>query len=149
MDADIHRCKSCGAVFEDVPEEIDKCAKKRIYCDFCLAQKNPVSETEQQIKKKYIRFTAIAAFLVLVVLIAINWGKTKNENFFEFGVVFGIGYGVIWAFTAGLLLPILARMKKPHKEQIRKEYEKYINIMEKKKKVRDAQLEQEEKESNT
>ena len=55
MDASVNQCKSCGVVFEDVDHEIDKCTKKRLYCELCLAQKKPRLETEQKIKKNTSR----------------------------------------------------------------------------------------------
>lgn len=136
MDASVNQCKSCGIVFADVDHEIDKCSKKRIYCELCLAQKNPRSETEQKIKKKYIHVTAISAFIILIMLVVVNWEKSKNDNFFEYFVGFGFGYIIIWGFTSMLLMPILMLMKKPHKVQIKKEKEKYIEEIEKKKEFR-------------
>lgn len=136
MDTDVHQCKNCGIVFDDLDQEIDKCAKKRLYCDLCLAQKNPRSETEQKIKKKYIWVTAVSAFIVLTLLFVLNWGKSKNDNPFEYLVGFGFGYLIIWGFAALLLMPILILMKKPHKEQIRKEKEKYVEKIEVKKESR-------------
>ena len=136
MDASVNQCKSCGIVFADVDHEIDKCSKKRIYCELCLAQKNPRSETEQKIKKKYIHVTAISAFIILIMLVVVNWEKSKNDNFFEYFVGFGFGYIIIWGFTSMLLMPILMQMKKPHKVQIKKEKEKYIEEIEKKKEFR-------------
>ncbi len=130
MDDSVDRCKSCGIYFDDVDQEIDKCAKKKIYCELCLAQKNPRSAIEQKIKKKYIQVTAISAFIVLALFIAINWEKNKYDNLFEYVVGFGFGYLIIWGFTAILLLPVLRQMKKPHKAQIYQEKEKYIEEIE-------------------
>ena len=98
MDTSVNQCKSCGIIFDDVDQEIDKCTKKRLYCELCLAQKNPWSETEQKIKKKYIQVTAISAFIILTILIIINWEKNKNDSFFEYLIVFGLGYLIIWGF---------------------------------------------------
>ena len=145
MDASVDKCKSCGIVFDDVDHEIDKCAKKKMYCELCLAQKNPRSETEQKIKKKYILVTAISAFIILIILIVINWGKNKNDAFFEYLVGFGFGYLIIWGFTSILLMPVLMLMKKPHKLQIRKEKEKYIEEIEVKKESHKILLEQQER----
>lgn len=145
MDTCEHRCKGCGIVFEDPDDNIDKCLKKRLYCELCLAQKNPRSETEQKIKKRYIQVTALSAFLVLVILIAINWENNKNDNFFEYFVVLGFGYFIIWGFTSLLLMPVLMLMKKPHKVQIRKEQEKYIETIEEKKESRKTLQEQKER----
>lgn len=139
MDADVKRCKSCGIVFDDMDGQIDECAKKRLYCEICMAQKNPKSTTEQKLKKKYIQFTAIAALAILVLLIAINWGKNKYDTPFEYIFGFGFGYLIIWGFTAFLLLPVLMIMKKPHKMKIRQEKETYIEEMEVKKESRNAQ----------
>lgn len=136
MDAGVDHCKSCGIVFDDAGKELDQCAKKRLYCDLCLAQKNPRSETEQKIKKKYIRITGGAAFTVLILLFVLNWGKSKNENLFEYLVGFGFGFIIIWTISALLLMPVLMFMKKPHKEQIRKEKEEYIEKIETKKESR-------------
>ena len=107
MDACVNQCKSCGIVFDDVEHEIDKCMKKRLYCEFCLAQKNPRSETEQKIQKKYIQITAISAFIILTMLIVINWEKNKNDKFFEYFVGYGFGYLIIWGFTSIILMPVL------------------------------------------
>ena len=145
MDAGVNQCKSCGIVFDDLDHEIDKCTKKRLYCELCLAQKNPRSKTEQKIKKKYIQFTAISAFIVLIIIIAINWGKNKNDNFFEYLIGYGFGYIIIWVFTSILLMPVLMIMKNPHKFQIKKEKEKYIEEIEEKKESRKTLLEQQEK----
>lgn len=136
MDTGVHRCKGCGIVFEDMNDNIDKCAKKKLYCELCLAQKNPWSKIEQKIKKRYILLTGISAFLVLIVFFAINWGKNKNDTIFEYLIVFGIGYVLIWVITSILLMPILIRMKKPHKEQIKREKQQYIEEIEEKKKSR-------------
>lgn len=136
MDPSVHKCKSCGVIFDDDGQEIDKCAKKRLYCDLCLAQKNPRSETEQTIKRRYIRITALSAFIVLTVLIVINWEKNKNDTFLEYVVGFGFGYMLIWGFISILLIPALMLMKKSHKEQINKEKEKYIEKIEAKKESR-------------
>jgi flagellar biosynthesis/type III secretory pathway M-ring protein FliF/YscJ len=138
MDSDVHRCKGCGIVFEDVDENIDKCAKKRLYCELCLAQKNPWSKTEQKIKKRYILVTGISAFLVLIVLFTINWEKNKNDTLFEYLIVFGIGYLLVWVITSILLMPVLMRMKKPHRDQIKKEKQKYIEEIEEKKASRNT-----------
>lgn len=125
MDTDIHRCKGCGIVFPDLDKEIDKCAKKRLYCELCLAEKNPWSATEQKIKKKYIRGTALIAFLVMVLLFVLNWDQNKNDNFLEYIVGFGFGYALIWGFIALLFIPVLMLMKKPYKGQINQEKERY------------------------
>ena len=145
MDTPVNQCKSCGIVFDDVDQEIDKCAKKRLYCELCLAQKNPCSETEQKIKKKYIQVSAISAFIILTTLVVINWEKSKNDNFFEYLVGFGFGYLIIWGFTYMILMPVLMLMKKPHKLQIKNEKEKYIEKIEVKKKSRKTLQEQEAK----
>jgi len=142
MDPSENRCKSCGVVFEDVDGNIDKCVKKRLYCELCLAQKNPRSKIEQKIKRRYIRITAASAFLALITLVAINWEKNKNDNFFEYLVGFGFGYLIIWFFTSILLLPVLMLMKKPHKVQIKKEQETYIQEIEAKKETRNTLLKQ-------
>ena len=138
MDNVVHRCKGCGIVFEDADQEIDKCLKKRLYCELCLAQKNPWSETEQKIKRKYILLTTLTSFIILTLLIVFNWGKSKNSNLFEYVIGFGIGYLLIWGFTSLLLLPVLRFMKKPHKEQIKMEKEKYAEEIEVKKVSRKA-----------
>jgi uncharacterized membrane protein YvbJ len=145
MDASVNQCKSCGIIFDDVDHEIDKCTKKRLYCELCLAQKNPRSETEQKIKKKYILITAISAFIILTILIVINLEKNKNDNFFEYLVGFGFGYLIIWGFTSIFLFPVLMLMKKPHKVQIKQEKEKYIEEIEVKKESRKTQQEQRER----
>ena len=145
MDASVDQCKSCGIVFDDLDQEIDKCAKKRLYCELCLAQKNPRSETEQKIKKKYIVVTAISAFMILIIPIVINWGKSENDNFFEYLVGFGFGYLIIWGFTYMILMPVLMLMKKPHKLQIKNEKEKYIEKIEVKKESRKTLQEQQER----
>ncbi|GAB4337380.1 MAG: hypothetical protein Kow0089_08550 [Desulfobulbaceae bacterium] len=142
MKTEEHRCKGCGIVFEDLDQEIDKCLKKRLYCELCLAQKNPWSPTEHRIRNRYILCTAAAALLVLGVLTALNWEKSENKSVFEFLVSFGFGYLIIWGFTALSLLPALVRMKKPWKEQIRQEKEKYVEEMETKKVVRKARQEE-------
>lgn len=134
--AEVKRCKGCGFVFDKVDGNIDKCADKRIYCDLCLAQKNPQSVTERKIKKKYILITALSAFVFLIIVVAVNWGKNKNDNFLEYFVGFGLGYLLIWIVTALLLFPLLRVMKKPHKAQIEKEKERYIEETEKKKEFR-------------
>ena len=140
MDAGEHRCKSCGIVFDYPDGKIDECTKKRLYCEICLAQKNPKSTTEQKIKKKYIQFTAIAALAILVLFVAINWGKNKYDTPFEYLFGFGFGFLIIWAFTAFLGMPFLLVMKKPHKMTIRQEKEKFIEELEEKKVARDIQL---------
>ncbi len=145
MDASVNQCKSCGIVFEDVDHEIDKCTKKRLYCELCLAQKKPRSETGQKIKKKYIQVTAISAFIILIMFIVINWEKSKNNNIFEYLVGFGFSYLIIWGFTSILLLPVLMLMKKPYKAQIKKEKEKYIKEIEVKKESRKTLQEQQER----
>lgn len=145
MDANVNQCKSCGIIFDDVGQEIDKCTKKRLYCELCLAQKNPRSETEQKIKRKYILITAISAFIILTMLIVINFGKNKNDNFFEYLVGFGFAYLIIWGFTSIFLIPVLMRMKKPHKVQIKKEKEKYTEEIAVKKESRITQQEQQER----
>lgn len=145
MDTSVHQCKSCGIVFDDVNQEIDKCMKKRLYCELCLAQKNPWSETERKIKKKYVYVTAITAFVILILFIVLNWGKNKNDNIFEYLVGFGFGYLIIWGFTSILLLPVLRLMKKPHKIQIRKEKEKFLEEIEVKIESRKTQQEKQEK----
>lgn len=142
MDASVNRCKNCGVVFKDLDNEIDKCAKKRIYCALCLAQKNPRSETEQKIKRKYILLAAVSAFIIMALLIVINWGKNKNDNLFEYLVSFVLGYLIIWGFTSILLLPVLKFMKKPHKVQINQEKERYIEEIEGKKQSRKTLHEQ-------
>lgn len=136
MNTGVDRCKSCGVVFKDLDSEIDKCAKKRIYCELCLAQKNPVSVTEQKIKRKYILLTAITALAVFAILIAVNWGKSENNNLFEYIVSFGLGYIIVWGGTALVFLPFLRMMKKPHKTLINREKEEYIEDLEKKKESR-------------
>lgn len=141
MDATVHRCKSCGAVFDDDGQELDKCQKKRLYCELCLAQKNPWSAKEQQIKRKFILVTASFSFVLLGVLMALNWGKSQNNNLFEYLVSFGLGYLVIWVFSSLILLPVYFKMKKPHKKQIKEEKEKYKQEMEVKKASRKAQEE--------
>jgi len=125
MDPLGNRCKGCGIVFDYVDTNIDKCAKKRLYCELCLAQKNPLSKTEKKINKRYIQITSLTAFLALLVLFTLNWGKNKNDTILEYFVVFCLGYLLIWVCTSILLLPVLARMKKPHKEKINKEKEQY------------------------
>ena len=91
---------------------------------------------KKRIKKKYILGTALAAFIVLIVITAINWGKSKNDTIFDYIVGFGFSYLIIWGFAAILLLPVLMLMKKPHKVQIRQEKEKYIEELEEKKETR-------------
>ena len=146
MDGSIYRCKSCGFVFDDVDPEIDKCTKKKLYCELCLAQKNPRSETEQTINKRYVKVTAISSVILLISLIVINWGKNKNDSFVEYIIVFGIGYLIIWATITILLLPVLQIMKKPHKIRIKKEKDRYIKITEEKKELRKTQQVQLERE---
>ena len=136
------RCKGCGIVFENADPNIDKCAGKKLYCELCLAQKNPRSEIEQRLKKKYILVTAIAAFVVLLTITAIHWGKSRNDNIFEYILGFGFSYLIIWGFAAILLLPVFMVMKKPHKIQIRQEKEKFIEELEEKKASRKAQQKQ-------
>ena len=136
MDISEHQCKGCGAVLVDVNPNIDKCAGRKQFCELCLAQKNPRSKTEKEIKKRYFLVTAISAVIVLVIFITINWGNNKNDNFFEQLAVFGISYVIIWGFTSIVLLPVLMLMKKPHRELINKEKEEYREAMEEKKKSR-------------
>ena len=136
MDAGASRCKSCGIVFQDLEHELDKCAKKRIYCELCLAQKNPVSGTEQKIKRKYGWITAVTAFIILALLFGVHWGENKNDSIFEYLIALGLGYVLVWIVTAVLLLPVLRFLKKPHKKQIESEKEKYIEQLEVKKKKR-------------
>lgn len=133
METAEHRCKGCGIVFKDDDTNIDKCAKKRLYCEMCLAQKNPRSRTEQKIKKKYTLVTALSAFLVLGVIVALNWERNKNDNIFEYAVALGLAYVIIWIITSVLFIPVLMRMKKPYKEEIKKEKEEYIATIEEKK----------------
>lgn len=136
MGNNLDRCKSCGTIFKELDDQIDKCAKKRLYCALCLAQKNPLSVTEQKIKRKYILLTAATALIIFGLLLAINWGKNKNNNIFEYIVSFGLGYLIVWGFTAILLFPVLKLMKKPHRAQINQEKERYIEEIEEKKKSR-------------
>ena len=140
MDASANKCKGCGIVFDTAGGNIDKCSGKSLFCELCMAQKNPRSRTEQKIKKKYIQVTALLAFVVLIMLIALNWEKNKYDNIFEYLVGFGFGYLIIWGVTSILLLPALILMKKPHKVQINKEKEKYIEEIEEKKESRKTLL---------
>ena len=142
MDHGFNKCKGCGFVFDDMDDNIDECAKKRLYCEICLAQKNPISETEQRIQKRHSLITITSAFLVLIVLIATNWEKSRNDNIFEYLVVFGFGYLLIWGFISILFMPVLMRMKKPHQKQIKKEKDTYIERMEEQKESRKSLQEQ-------
>ncbi len=145
MDSYVNRCKSCGIVFSDMSHEIDKCANKKPYCELCLAQKDPRSVTEQQIKKKYILTTALFALITLIILIFSFLEKSKNDSVFEYIVGFGIGYVLIWICTAILFTPILMLMKKPHRAQINREKERYKKKIEEKKNARKSEQEQPEK----
>ena len=147
MDTSVNQCKSCGIVFDDAGQEIDKCQKKRLYCELCLAQKNPWSETEQKIKKKYILVTAISAFIIFAMFVAINWENSKNDSLLEYLIGFGFGYLIIWGFTSILLLPVLMLMKKPHKVQIKQDKEVYIEEIEAKKESRKTLQEKHERAS--
>lgn len=145
MDANEIRCKGCGIVFDIVDSNIDKCAGKRLFCELCLAQKAPRSVTEQKIKKKYLLITASSAVIALIMFIAVNWEKSKNENLLEYLVGYGFGLLLIWIFLSILLLPVFMLMKKPHKKRIKEEKEKYVEEIEKKKTSRKTVLQQQEK----
>ena len=98
MDTGVNKCKGCGIVLERVDNNIDKCSGKKLYCELCLAQKNPRSITEKKIKRNYILITAILSFIVVIILVAINWGKSTNDNVFEYLIGYGLGYLIIWIF---------------------------------------------------
>lgn len=145
MDQDIIKCNDCGIIVDIGDRNIDQCTRKRFYCELCMAQKNPYSETEHNIKKKYIRITIISTFIVLMILIAASWGKTQNDNLFEYIIGYGLSYFIIWIFTAIVLIPVLMTMKKPHKEKIKKEKDISLKEIIKKKELRKTLLEQQEK----
>ncbi len=136
------RCKSCGVIFADAGQEIDKCQKKKLYCELCVAQKNPRSATEQKIKKKYLLLSAGFAFIVWTMLIVASLDKNKGDNLFGQLLVFGIGYAVLWAVTALLSIPLFVFMRKPHKARIKQEKERYVEEIEIRKKARIARQEE-------
>lgn len=144
MDDNIDKCYDCGTAVIAVNRNIDKCAGKRLYCELCLAQKDPKSATEQKIKKKYILITSVTAFLLLIMFIALNLEKTKNNTLWDYVVGYGLGYAIIWVFAAILLLPVLLLMKRPHREQIRKEKDIFLQEIEEKRKSRGPEKEQQE-----
>lgn len=148
MDTEIIKCNDCGIAVEVGDRNIDKCTRKRFYCELCMAQKNPPSKTEQKIKRTYIKLTTLSAFIVLMILIAIYWDKTKNDNLFEYIIAYGLGYFIIWIITSILLLPVLTIIKKPHKEQIKKEKEKSLKEILAEKELRNNYLKQQENAAN-
>ena len=135
MDARVKKCHDCGIVVDAEDDNIDKCSAKRLYCEYCLALKNPQSKTERKIKKRYIQVTSITASILLILLIAINWEKNRNNNIFEYLALYGLGYFIVWFFASIFLMPVLMLMKKPYKEQIKQEKEKYIIDLSKKKEL--------------
>ena len=141
----VYQCKSCGIVFDTTGITIDKCTEKRLYCELCLAQQSPQSTIEQKIRKRYIQIVTLSAFIILTILMFLKWENNKYETFFDYFIGFGVGYVIIWVFTSILLLPILMLMKKPRREEIKKEKETYIDTIENKKESRKIQMEQQEK----
>ena len=141
METITYRCKSCGTAFAEQDEQIDKCVKKRLYCDLCLAQKNPLSKTERNIRNRYLLGTTLAALFILVAFMVLNWEKNRYDSPVEYIMGFGLGYLVIWIFTTLLLLPVLVIMKKPHRARIRREKDLYVEEIVKKKELRKAQQE--------